>query len=69
MTSTTGGVSPIFGTSQAPSNVSTTGDLIITDGASSKMKSSGMFKIYIPARKFFTSLILLGKDSPGDKAD
>jgi len=24
---------------------------------------------YIPARKFFTSMILLGKDTPGDKAD
>ena len=31
--------------------------------------SSTLFHQYIPARKFFTSLILLGKDNPGDKAD
>jgi hypothetical protein len=32
--------------------------------------NSGGFKTsYIPARKFFTSLILLGKDFPCDKAE
>ncbi|TNV83298.1 hypothetical protein FGO68_gene1773 [Halteria grandinella] len=33
------------------------------------MKASGQFHQYIPARKFFTSLILLGCDEPNEKAD
>lgn len=32
-------------------------------------KSGQILSQYIPARKFFTSLILLGKDQPEDKAD
>lgn len=42
---------------------------MVTEGASSAMKASGQFQQYIPARKFFTSLILLGRDEPNDKAD
>lgn len=35
-----------------------------TNSATTVLKTS-----YIPARKFFTSLILLGKDFPCDKAE
>jgi len=48
---------------------SPTGELIAPDGTFKSKNANGHLQKNIPARKFFTSLILIGKDNPKDKAD